>query len=345
VPRGTVSLQLGVVADRKLHDRAEDHVDLDAVLRQRHYHTLHHRPAPVLARVHRAALAVGRPVLLDGRDVLVPERAGEAGMDLVEIGARQIAAHQHAIGGSDEPIAEAQRLSRDIDDEHVGKKRADRGRIDMLPSRQHVWRSDQEPVLVKLPGCELAGLSLGLKSLEAAVVTDGGRNTLRWLQSLTAQLGGNLHRTAWELRPTSLDDVGLARALETYVADWSERFGIRVDFDAAGIETLSFASSDIETTAYRLAHLTNMLKHAQASTVSLLLDRHENWLQIIVEDDGVGFDPEALTVDRHFGLAGMRERLALVGGVLTIDSTIDTGTTLYFRIPLDSQNTVEKDVR
>lgn len=196
-------------------------------------------------------------------------------------------------------------------------------------------------------GQDLAGLSLGLKSLEAAVVTDGGRNTLRWLQSLTAQIGGNLHRTAWELRPTSLDDVGLARALETYVADWSERFGIRVDFDAAGIETLTFASSEIETTAYRLVQeaLTNVLKHAQASTVSLLLDRHENWLQIIVEDDGVGFDPEALTVHRHFGLAGMRERLALVGGVLTIDSTIDTGTTLYFRIPLDSQNTVEKDVR
>ena len=194
-------------------------------------------------------------------------------------------------------------------------------------------------------GQDLAGLSLGLKSLEAAVASDGGRNTLRWLQSLTAQIGSNLHRTAWELRPTSLDDVGLVRALETYVADWSERFGIRVDFHAAGIDTLAFASSEIETTAYRLVQeaLTNVLKHAQASTVSLLLDRHENWLQIIVEDDGIGFDPEAPTVHRHFGLAGMRERLALVGGTLTIDSTIGTGTTLYFRIPLDSKDVLGKD--
>jgi PAS domain S-box-containing protein len=184
-------------------------------------------------------------------------------------------------------------------------------------------------------GQDLAGLSLGLKSLELAVASDGGRNTLSWLQSLTAQIGSNLHRTAWELRPTSLDDVGLLRALETYVADWSERFGIRVDFHCAGMDGMNFPP-EVETTAYRLVQeaLTNVLKHAAAGTVSLVLERHEDWLQIIVEDDGKGFDPDSVADRGRLGLAGMRERLALVAGTLTIDSASGFGTTLYFRMPL-----------
>jgi signal transduction histidine kinase len=193
-------------------------------------------------------------------------------------------------------------------------------------------------------GQDLTGLSLGLKSLEVAIESERGRNTLRWLQALTVQIGSNLHRTAWELRPTSLDDVGLVRALETYVADWSERFGIRVDLHAVGVDGLCFASSEVETTAYRLVQeaLTNVLKHAAAGTVSLVLERHEDWLQIIVEDDGKGFDPEAVAVYRHLGIAGMRERLALIGGNLTIDSTIGIGTTLFFRIPLAGSDSPAK---
>lgn len=183
-------------------------------------------------------------------------------------------------------------------------------------------------------GQDLTGLSLGLKSLEQSVQGEAARGTLEWLQSLTSQIGQVVHRAAWELRPTALDDVGLARALETYLADWGQRFGIRVDFHTTLAESERFPSN-IETTAFRIVQeaLTNVLKHAEASTVSLVIEFRDDWLQIIVEDNGRGFDAEAPQAQGRLGLAGMRERLALVDGTLTLDSVTGGGTTLYLRIP------------
>jgi signal transduction histidine kinase len=195
-------------------------------------------------------------------------------------------------------------------------------------------------------GQDLTGLSLGLKSLETVIADENGRNTLRWLLALTAQIGSNVHRTAWELRPTSLDDVGLARALETYVADWSERLGIHLDFHAAcgGID--HFPPS-VEITAYRVVQeaLTNVLKHAGATTVSIVLECYDGWLRIIIEDDGKGFDADLAAKQGKLGLPGMRERVGLLGGTMAIDSAIGTGTTLYIRIPLEPVGGGARDVR
>jgi signal transduction histidine kinase len=233
----------------------------------------------------------------------------------------------------------ALREAREQEFRHQAQKiAADAERLDLL--RQLVDVQEQERLRIARElhdqmGQDLAGLSLGLKSLEAELQKDNDRGTLRWLQSLTAQIGRNVHQTAWDLRPTSLDDVGLVRALQTYVADWGERFGIRVDFHAGDQESSQYPA-DIETAAYRVVQeaLTNVLKHAAASTVSLVLECHEGALQIIVEDDGKGFDPEQPGSQSRLGLAGMRERLAIVGGTLTIDSEPTAGTTLYIRIPL-----------
>ncbi|WP_395018845.1 ATP-binding protein [Dongia sp.] len=183
-------------------------------------------------------------------------------------------------------------------------------------------------------GQDLTGLSLGLKSLEPVLADARGHATLRWLQALTAQIGSNLHRTAWELRPTALNDLGLLRALETYTGDWSERFGIRVDYHAGDL-TRRFAD-DIETTVYRVVQesLTNVLRHAAASTVSLVLELRDGTLRVIIEDDGRGFDVEAVAARGRLGLPGIAERLALVGGSLSIDSSPGAGTTLYIRIPI-----------
>ncbi len=182
-------------------------------------------------------------------------------------------------------------------------------------------------------GQDLTGLSLSLKSLEH-LVGDEGRSMLRGLQSLTAQMGRNMHRIATELRPTALDDVGLLPALETTTADWGERYGIRVDFHGGDL-IARMLPMEMETTIFRTVQeaLTNVLKHAAASTVSIVLECRDGWLQIIVEDNGKGFDPNSPIMAGHLGLAGIRERLALIGGVLIIDSAPDVGTTLYVRIP------------
>lgn len=183
-------------------------------------------------------------------------------------------------------------------------------------------------------GQDLTGLSLGLKSLESAIADERGHVTLRWLQTLTAQIGESLHRTAWELRPTALNDLGLLRALETYTADWSERFGIRVDYHVGNLSRRF--PDDVETTIYRVVQesLTNVLRHAAASTVSLVLELHDGILQVIIEDDGRGFDVEAVAGQGRLGLPGIAERLAVVGGTLSIDSSPGAGTTLYVRIPV-----------
>ncbi|MGO8914436.1 MAG: PAS domain S-box protein [Stellaceae bacterium] len=182
-------------------------------------------------------------------------------------------------------------------------------------------------------GQDLTGLSLSLKSLEHLLGGEG-RSMLRALQSLTAQMGSNMHRIATELRPTALDDVGLLRALETTTADWGERYGIRVDFDGGDL-IAGMLPMEMGTTIYRIVQeaLTNVLKHAAASAVSIVLECRDGQLQIIVEDNGKGFDPNSPIIAGHLGLAGIRERLALIGGVLIIDSAPDVGTTLYVRIP------------
>jgi len=235
--------------------------------------------------------------------------------------------------------ASALREARDRESRHHAQKmRSEAERLDLLRRLIKAQEDERERIARELhdqTGQDLTGLSLGLKSLESSVHGDEGIATLRWLESLTAQIGSNLHKTAGELRPTSLSDVGLLRALETLVSEWSERFGVKVDFHARRLEHERLGE-EIETTVYRVVQeaLTNVLKHAAASTVSLVLEGHENSLQIIVEDNGRGFDPDAATARTRLGLAGMRERLALIGGTLSIDSAPGAGTTLYVRVPL-----------
>ena len=80
--------------------------------------------------------------------------------------------------------------------------------------------------------------------------------------------------------------------------------------------------------------MTNVTKHAEATTVSIVLECYDGCLRIIIEDDGKGFDPNEAPGPGSIGLAGMRERLGLLGGTMTINSEVGSGTTLYIRIPL-----------
>jgi signal transduction histidine kinase len=133
--------------------------------------------------------------------------------------------------------------------------------------------------------------------------------------------------------------VGLVSTLRNYVMSWSDRFKLCADFQAVNLEGERLAP-EIETAFYRLLQeaLTNVIKHAQAKSVSVVLECFDGQVQMIIEDDGCGFDADAAlnTVARQgrLGLSGMKERLALVGGVLAIESNADSGTTVFARIPL-----------
>ncbi|MCI0457347.1 MAG: sensor histidine kinase [Gemmataceae bacterium] len=188
----------------------------------------------------------------------------------------------------------------------------------------------------------VTALMLGLQSLHDSFSPDpSAQDRLRQLLELTNQLGRETHRIAWELRPSALDDLGLQSALASYVEEWSKRSNIAVDFQCIGLDTERLPPH-VETTLYRIVQeaLANVLKHAQARRVSLILKRFNHHAMAIIEDDGRGFDAEAVLdspADRsRLGLLGMKERVALVGGTVQIESGPSRGTTLFVRIPLEA---------
>jgi signal transduction histidine kinase len=212
--------------------------------------------------------------------------------------------------------------------------------------RRHIARELHDQV-----GQTVTGLAFGLKGLEQElepVLREEEKarpliERVRWLRNLTTEIGRDLHRVAANLRPTALDDLGLEKALRTYVADWSERYGVSVDIQSIGSN--SRLPAETETVVYRVVQeaLTNVLKHASASFVSILLESKRKYLRIIIEDNGRGFDTAAILADNgslsadgvpHLGISGIRERLSLIGGSVMIESSPGAGTSLYVQVPV-----------
>jgi signal transduction histidine kinase len=123
-------------------------------------------------------------------------------------------------------------------------------------------------------------------------------------------------------------------ALERLLETFGEQTGIAVEFEsgAVGAERLP---PEVDTALYRIVQesLTNIVKHARASRVSVVLARKPDSVVVVIEDDGTGFDPELVRED-GFGLAGMRERMALLEGRLEVESSTGSGTTLVGEVPL-----------
>lgn len=153
-------------------------------------------------------------------------------------------------------------------------------------------------------------------------------------QELAVDLLGRVSRLSLELRPTMLDDLGLVSALVWFVNRYQEQTGVTIEFKHSGVEGKRF-SREIETTAYRVVQeaLTNVARHAHAQNVWLTIGMNEGWLEIQINDDGAGFDREA-ALAKNRGLAGMRERVWLVGGVFQIKSEKGKGARKLIRLPL-----------
>jgi PAS domain S-box-containing protein len=184
-------------------------------------------------------------------------------------------------------------------------------------------------------GEQLTSLGHGIAALKAACADRAELAAqVRSLEAIAQQLDRDVDHLVWELRPTALDDLGLRAALTNYVQDWSARVKISAQLHTSGLLDDRLAS-DIETTLYRIAQeaLTNVARHSQAKSVDVILERQGDSVLLIVEDDGVGFEPEdAHAPGRGFGLLGMRERAAIVGATLEIESAAGKGTTVLVRM-------------
>jgi signal transduction histidine kinase len=186
-------------------------------------------------------------------------------------------------------------------------------------------------------GQSLTSLLVGLhnlKEVEDQAAIPAHIDSLRDVVSRTLD---EVRQMAWQLRPSTLDDLGLIIAIQRYINDYQQRFNIQVDFVTRDVD--GRLPLEMETVIYRVIQeaLTNTIRHAQASNVSVIIDSRVSTLRVIVEDDGVGFVLADKQSAKSLGLQGIRERVALFNGTLTIETEPGRGTSLFIEVPFDSR--------
>jgi len=178
-------------------------------------------------------------------------------------------------------------------------------------------------------GQALASILLGLKALER----DVGEEPLAAIRELVDSALGNVRRLTVELRPPALDDFGLGAALERLAVVVGDQSPFAIDVNVALRDAL--LAPERETAIYRIVQeaLTNVVKHASAKRVSIVVASSAKTVRAVIEDDGVGFTPGRVR-EHALGLVGMRERAQLLGGRLEVESAPGAGTTIVVEIPL-----------
>ncbi len=154
------------------------------------------------------------------------------------------------------------------------------------------------------------------------------------LRSTVENIQQDLHSLAVNLRPASLDHVGLASALEQYINEFRRQYSLSVEFETTGMQNRRLSSA-IETAIFRIVQesLTNVILHAQATRVDVVVNLNEDAVIAIIEDNGIGFFPSLATDGDHLGLFGMHERVEMLGGSLAIESKPGQGTTVRVEVP------------
>jgi len=164
------------------------------------------------------------------------------------------------------------------------------------------------------------------------------RERVEKLKNLTTGVGQEVNQLAWEIRPTALDDLGLQTAIQQFLEEWQERSSLKFEVHLALSDRR--LPPPIETALYRVLQeaVRNVVKHAEAKQIGVILEATQSEVRLIIEDDGKGFNWDAVagatdSTDR-LGLLGVRERLALVGGSLEVETSPGSGTTLLIHVPL-----------
>lgn len=165
----------------------------------------------------------------------------------------------------------------------------------------------------------------------------GADQSLQEIRSLKEMIRGALYevrRIIYDLRPMALDDLGLVPTLKRYLETMEDYHkNIKITFLHFGEEKR--LSAKYEVALFRLIQesVNNALKHAEAKEIKVKLEFHKEIVTVIIKDDGIGFDP-AVKKHQSFGLIGMKERVAILEGELTIDSVANKGTAIKIKIPL-----------
>jgi len=192
-------------------------------------------------------------------------------------------------------------------------------------------------------GQSLTCLTVGLRAVEERSTDADVRQHLQELRRVGADAHQEIRRLATGLRPSVLDDVGLSAALERHFDDIHKVQGLVTKLDLSGL-SFERLPRDIETTLYRIVQeaTSNAIRHGGATEIQLVVQRNAKSLELVLHDNGCGFDPIAAfrgcRESRSFGLCSMRERVDLLSGTLHVDSAIGAGTTVKVQIPVPYQS-------
>jgi PAS domain S-box-containing protein len=227
-----------------------------------------------------------------------------------------------------------------LKDQMVERARAERQRAELLQKIVTTQEDERRRIARDIHdqlGQRVTGLRLQIASIFDMLTEGEAKTRLDTLMQTAEKLDSDVSFLAWELRPASLDDLGLVQALTEFTHEWSHHYKIGVDFIVRGFARDKL-STQAETQFYRITQeaLNNVAKHANADHVDILLESKDGQVTMIIEDNGVGFDraeqKERIDI-KSLGLLGMKERALLIGGSVGIESTLGAGTTIYVRAP------------
>jgi PAS domain S-box-containing protein len=184
-------------------------------------------------------------------------------------------------------------------------------------------------------GQALTTLLLGLHRIELEVGNPAAvMEEIRALKQMTNDVMEGIHRLAMNLRPATLDRLGLIPALIQYIEACQRQSYIAIDLESSGLDGQRVAP-EVEVTLYRVIQeaITNIMRHSQAQNVGIVINHERNHIYVVIEDDGIGFDVQASLERGRLGLLGMRERVEMLGGTMTLESGPGTGTAVYLEVP------------
>ena len=222
------------------------------------------------------------------------------------------------------------------------RKAAEEQKIDLLKKLVTTQEDERRRIARDLHdqlGQRLTALRLKIASLREVVGEDEElkMRTTR-LQEIAELLDSEVSFLAWELRPSAIEELGLVDAIGTFVREWSRHNGIEAEFHSTGMANFDL-DPEADSHLYRIAQeaLNNIVKHAEATKVSVLVERMDQEVVLIVEDNGKGFDRSQKNqrkTSKGLGLTGMGERASLIGAEVEIESAQGVGTTIFVRVPI-----------
>jgi PAS domain S-box-containing protein len=226
-------------------------------------------------------------------------------------------------------------IARDVTDRNrAAKALQDKQNLQKLIQAQEDERKRIARDLHDELGQQLTSLRLKLDSAKNLCRDEEICGKIEEIQKVAESIDKGVDFLTWELSPSILDDLGLAAAIENYVRQWSLQTGVQAELISTNLKKTRLAP-EAETNLYRIVQeaLNNVYKHAKAKTVDVVLDKREDLINLIIGDNGTGFNPKSKKKrSKGLGLTGMRERATLLGGTLEIESAAGQGTTIYVRI-------------